>query len=106
MSEMPTGTVTFLFTDIEGSTTLWEGHPEEMRASLARHDLLMRQAILSASGYIFKTVGDAFCAAFHTAPAALQAGLACQIAIEGEPWRSSPCTSTPAYAFFRRPQNL
>ena len=43
MPDRPTGTVTFLFTDIEGSTQLWERHPEEMRVALARHDAIMRQ---------------------------------------------------------------
>ena len=65
---VPTGTVTFLFTDIEGSTKLWEAHPEAMREALARHDALVREAIVSANGYVFKTVGDAFCAAFAIGP--------------------------------------
>ena len=45
MVELPTGTVTFLFTDIEGSTRRWEEHPEAMQAALARHDALLRAAI-------------------------------------------------------------
>ena len=60
----PTGTVTFLFTDIEGSTKLWERHPEAMQAALARHDEILRGAIEQRGGYVFKTVGDAFCCAF------------------------------------------
>jgi class 3 adenylate cyclase len=62
------GTVTFLFTDIEGSTRLWETAPDMMRSALARHDLLVRQAIAAAGGWVFKTAGDAFCACFsdHT----------------------------------------
>ena len=64
MTETPTGTVTFLFTDIEGSTRLWEQHPEAMGAALARHDALLGAAIAAHRGYVFKTVGDAFCAAF------------------------------------------
>ena len=83
---LPTGTVTFLFTDIEGSTKLWEAHPEVMRAALARHDILMRGAIVSANGYVFKTVGDAFCAAFAMAPDAVSAVLVAQLAIVAEPW--------------------
>jgi hypothetical protein len=50
MTELPTGTMTFLFTDIEGSTRLWEQHPEAMQAALARHDVLLRQAIESHGG--------------------------------------------------------
>jgi predicted ATPase/class 3 adenylate cyclase/Tfp pilus assembly protein PilF len=83
---LPSGTVTFLFTDIEGSTKLWEQHPEAMRPALARHDMLMRAAIGANDGTVFKTVGDAFCAAFATAPDALQAALSAQQSIEAEPW--------------------
>src|SRR5258705_6247061 len=57
-SQFPTGTVTFLFTDIEGSTTLWEQHPDAMQAALARHDSLMRHAIESSNGYVVKSTGD------------------------------------------------
>src|SRR5919202_4203085 len=63
MSDLPTGTVTFLFTDIESSTKRWEKHPHDMGRAVARHDELMRTAIESHAGYVFKTVGDAFCAA-------------------------------------------
>ena len=83
---VPTDTVTFLFTDIEGSTKLWEAHPEAMRVALARHDALVREAIISANGYVFKTVGDAFCAAFAMAPDAVEAGLRVQTALAAEPW--------------------
>lgn len=65
----PTGTVTLLMSDIEGSTRLWEEHPAEMALALRRHDLLLRQTIEAHAGYVFKTVGDAFCAAFPTARA-------------------------------------
>jgi len=68
MTKQPTGTVTFLFTDIEGSTKLWEHHPEAMQKALARHDELLRQIIATHKGYVFKTVGDAFYAAFNIAP--------------------------------------
>ena len=67
MSNLPTGTVTFLFTDIEGSTKRWEQYPQAMSVALARHDDILRQAIEANGGYVFKTVGDAFCAAFPTA---------------------------------------
>lgn len=79
---IPTGTVTFLFTDIEGSTKLWERYPIAMRAALAHHDTLLRQAIEAKAGYVFKTVGDAFCAAFTTAPQAVEAALAAQLALK------------------------
>ena len=86
MRNLPAGTVTFLFTDIEGSTKLWEVQPEAMQIALARHDALLRDAIETHNGYVFKTVGDAFCAAFTTAPDALRAALAAQLALTGEPW--------------------
>jgi len=84
--DRPTGTVTFLFTDIEGSTRLWEERAVAMRASLARHDALLRHSIDDHDGCIFKTGGDAFCAAFHTAPDALAAALEAQRALQREPW--------------------
>src|SRR5919202_2748126 len=86
MPAPPSGTITFLFTDIEGSTKLWDQHPEAMREALARHDALLRQAIVANGGYVFKTMGDAFCAAFPTAFAALGAALAAQRALLAEPW--------------------
>lgn len=86
MHELPTGTITFLFTDIEGSTRLWEVHPQAMRTALARHDALMRAAIEAHEGHIFKTIGDAFCAAFSTAPDALNAALDAQLALASELW--------------------
>jgi class 3 adenylate cyclase len=82
----PTGTVTFLFTDIEGSTRLWEEHPQAMQSALARNDALMRTAIDANDGAVFKTIGDAFCAAFHTAPDALNAAFAAQQALSAETW--------------------
>src|SRR5829696_1321617 len=87
MTVLPTGTVTFLFTDIEGSTRLWERSPEAMSTALVCHDEILRGAIESNGGYVFKTVGDAFCAAFGTATDALQAALAAQRAIYSEKWQ-------------------
>ena len=81
MQAPPTGTVTFLFTDLQGSTKLWEQDPSAMRPALARHDTLLREAIETSGGYVFKTVGDAFCAAFVIAPQALQAALDAQLAL-------------------------
>ncbi len=83
---LPSGTVTFLLTDIEGSTKLWETQPVAMQTALARHDALLRAAILGAGGVVFKTIGDAFCAAFASAPSALDAVIAAQTALLAEPW--------------------
>ena len=84
--DLPGGTVTFLFTDIEGSTALWEQHPQTMPVALARHTAILRAAIAAHGGVVFKTVGDATCAAFASAPAALAAALAAQHALHAEPW--------------------
>lgn len=84
---LPSGTVTFLFTDIEGSTKLWEAHPEAMRSILARHDTLLRHAIVNNKGVVFKTIGDAFCAAFSSAQDALHAARTAQYALHAEPWQ-------------------
>ena len=70
---------------------MWDAHPEEMRVALARHDVLLRDAIEAGNGYVFKTVGDAFCAAFATASDALRAAVAAQGAIGAEAWP----TATP-----------
>jgi predicted ATPase/class 3 adenylate cyclase len=86
MAGLPTGTVTFLFTDIEGSTRLWEKHPEAMKVALARHDQLLRGAIEAHRGNVFKTIGDAFCAAFWEAEDAVAATLQFQRALAAEPW--------------------
>ena len=86
MPEAPTGTVTFLFTDIEGSTTRWEHHPDAMRTALARHDALLRSVITNHSGYVFKMVGDAVYAAFAVPAEAVFAALAAQRAVAAEEW--------------------
>ncbi len=80
---LPTGTVTFLFTDIEGSTTLWEHQPDAMRAALARHDVLLRNAITSSGGNIVKSTGDGVYAVFAAADNALAACLAAQRCLQG-----------------------
>lgn len=86
MAARPTGTVTFLFTDIEGSTRLWQQTPRDMSVALARHDDLLRAAIESHRGFVFKTVGDAFCAAFDTAADAVEATIDAQRAMLAEAW--------------------
>src|SRR5262245_15189076 len=85
----PAGTVTFLFTNIAGSSQLWEQHPDAMPAALARHDALLRATMEIHSGYVFKTIGDAFCAAFGAAPDALAAALAIQRANHAEDWAAA-----------------
>jgi predicted ATPase/class 3 adenylate cyclase/Flp pilus assembly protein TadD len=84
--KLPTGTVTFLFTDIEGSTKLWERDPEAMRVALAQHDSVLRAAIEAHNGHVFKTVGDAFCAAFATAADALNAALDAHLTLAMRDW--------------------
>ena len=86
MADLPGGTVTFLFTDIEGSTARWEQHPEAMRIALARHDALLRQAVVAHDGHVVKTTGDGLHAAFARAPDALAAALAAQRALIAEAW--------------------
>jgi predicted ATPase/class 3 adenylate cyclase len=86
VSELPSGTVTFLFTDLEDSTRLWEEHPEAMRLALARHDELVRSAIEASSGTVVKTTGDGFHAAFAVASDAVAAAVAAQLALGGERW--------------------
>lgn len=86
MNPPPTGFVTFLFTDIQGSTKLWERFPDTMAINLARHDAIMRAAIAAHHGYVFKTIGDAFCAAFPTPTDGLNAALDAQRAFGAEDW--------------------
>ena len=86
MPDRPTGTVTFLFTDIEGSTRLWEQQHDLMQAAFSRQEAILREAIAAHGGYAYKMIGDAFQAAFQTAPDALQATLAAQRALAAEPW--------------------
>jgi predicted ATPase/class 3 adenylate cyclase len=86
VAERPTGTVTFLFTDMEGSTKLWEQHPEAMKVAVARHDTILRSAVEAHLGYVVKTTGDGFLAAFGTAHAALAAAAQAQRSLLAETW--------------------
>src|SRR4051812_30406527 len=86
MTTLPTGTVTFLFTDIEGSTRLLEARLEAYRAGLARHDDILRQAVAEHQGVIFQMRGDGICAAFASPVAAARAVLEAQLALGSEPW--------------------
>ena len=86
MSELPSGTVTFLFTDVEGSTRLWERHPDAMRPALERHDALLRAAVEEHRGRVVKTTGDGLHAVFVTTRDALDAALAAQVALAEQAW--------------------
>lgn len=79
-------TLTFLFTDIEGSTALWEEEPETMRVALQRHNSLLAGAVERHRGCVFKTVGDAFCVTFDHAADAIGAALRIQRSLEAETW--------------------
>jgi predicted ATPase/class 3 adenylate cyclase len=89
VSEPQSGVVTFLFTDVEGSTRVWETEPAAMSGALARHDALLNGAIDTAGGQVFKTAGDAFCAVFAAPAAAIAAAVAAQQALANEAWQIS-----------------
>jgi predicted ATPase/class 3 adenylate cyclase len=86
VAELPSGTVTFLFTDLEGSTRLWEQHPGAMVPALERHDALLRHAVEQAGGVVVKTTGDGLHAVFTTTRAALDAVLSAQRSLAAEVW--------------------
>ena len=77
-SNLPTGTVTFLFTDIEGSTELWEQEHTAMQDAVARHDGLLRQVVEAQGGHVVKTTGDGLVAVFTDAADGVMAALAAQ----------------------------
>jgi predicted ATPase/class 3 adenylate cyclase len=81
---LPSGTITFLFTDIEGSTQRWESHREAMKLAVARHEQLVAGAMEKHGGYVFKAMGDALCVAFPTAPNAVRAAIDAQAAVAKE----------------------
>jgi class 3 adenylate cyclase len=88
MGELPTGTVTFLFTDVEGSTRLWEQHPQAMRWALARHDALIAAAVERYQGALVRPrgEGDSRFAVFARATEAIAAAAAIQQALAAAPW--------------------
>jgi len=90
MTDLPSGTVTFLFTDIEGSTKIAQAYPDAWETLRDRHHEILRNAIESNNGCVFQIVGDAFCAAFHTAPDALKAALNAQQILQSEDWKPAP----------------
>ena len=86
MGERPRGTIAFLFTDVEGSTRLWDEHDDDMDGALAAHDRILRDAIAAEAGYVFSTQGDAFAAAFDSAAAAARAAASIQLALAAHVW--------------------
>lgn len=84
--KFPSGTVTFLFTDIESSTQWWEQHPEWMAHAFTRHESILRTVTAAHGGYVYKMIGDAFQIAFDTALDALHATIEAQRALQTEPW--------------------
>jgi predicted ATPase/class 3 adenylate cyclase len=89
MEVRPSGTVTFLFTDVEGSTRLWEQHRQAMQPALATHDRLIGSAIEAHGGYVFSTAGDAFSVAFARAGDAVTAAVDAQLSLAAEEWGST-----------------
>ena len=88
--QLPIGTVTFLFTDIEGSTRLSQEYPEAMPALLKRHDEILIKSIQAHNGRIFRNIGDAFCAAFSSAGDAVKAAIQTQQLLLHEAWSPAP----------------
>ena len=83
-------TLTFLFTDIEGSTPLWDTRPEAMRAATERHNAVLREAIGARGGNAFRVVGDAFCVAFADAASGLLAAIEAQRTLRAQRWGDAP----------------
>ena len=83
---LPSGVVTFLFTDIEGSTSLWDAHPRAMQSAMLLHNSIIEQAVLDNHGTVFKHVGDGLCAAFSSPSEAIASALAAQSALLSEEW--------------------
>src|SRR6266851_5615704 len=86
MAKLATGTVTFLFTDIEGSTRLLEQHPRAMEATLARHHQVLREIVEAHTGNVFETLGDGVYASFGRASDAIAAALQAQLSMQVEDW--------------------
>jgi predicted ATPase/class 3 adenylate cyclase len=89
MADLPSGTVTFLFTDVEGSSRLWEAYPDAMQGASARHDEIVRGAIEAHNGSVVKTTGDGFHAAFTTASDAVAAAVDTQLGLAAESWSNT-----------------
>ena len=89
MVGLPSGTVTFLFTDLEVSTRLWDQEPDAMQVALARHDAILRDAVMEHGGVVVKGRGDGVHAVFATADAAVRAAIDCELAMSAERWAVS-----------------
>jgi predicted ATPase/class 3 adenylate cyclase len=87
---LPSGTVTFLLTDLEGSTRMWEQDPVAMKAAMARHDELLEKTIAAHRGHVFARMGDGMATAFATARDAVSAAATFQEALVAEPWDTAP----------------
>jgi len=87
---MPTGAVTFLFTDIEGSTRLWETDPDSMREALTVHDRIIEGSVGEHDGVVFKTGGDSFCASFGSPHLAVEAAIEAQRQLGATHWETQP----------------
>jgi predicted ATPase/class 3 adenylate cyclase len=90
MGNPPSGTVTFLFTDIEGSTRLAQRYPDQWETLRARHHAILQSAMDAYNGYVFQIIGDAFCVAFHTASDGLCAAIEAQRQLVREDWGDMP----------------
>ena len=90
MSLLPSGIVTFLFTDIEGSTKLAQQYPNAMPILLARHHEILRQTIQAQNGYIFQNEGDSLAVAFHSPMDAVNAASNAQQQFQQEAWSPAP----------------
>jgi predicted ATPase/class 3 adenylate cyclase len=86
MTDLPAGTVTFLFTDLEGSTRLWQEHPDAMKDALARHDAILNDALELHHGHVVKTTGDGVHAVFVNPSDAIDAAIAAQVGLGEESW--------------------
>lgn len=85
-ASLPSGTITFLFSDIEGSTYWWEEQPEWMSQAFVRQEAILREAAATHGGYVYKMIGDAFQIAFDTALKAVTAAIDAQRLLQAEPW--------------------
>ena len=93
LTRLPSGTVTFLFSDVVGSTRLWAADPEAMAASLRIHDQVFRDCIAKYGGHVFSTAGDSFAAAFARASAAVDCAEATREALGRVDWGTWPVLS-------------
>jgi class 3 adenylate cyclase len=93
-AQPPSGTVTFLLTDLEGSTRMWEQQPVAMKTAMVRHDEILEKSFAAHNGYVFSRMGDGMAAAFSTAGDAVAAALNANQALTEENWR----TATPLMA--------